>query len=151
MSVIILQSQQDFRTVDELTRKIEDLIRRLSLLETKDILDQARNSNEKKPLPSLSYCRNFLEAFPNIHDWTLQYRGSNRSEILSKVENAGDDKVLKLESELELVYYDLCNASYSIAFDKVNSLAVDDLDPSLPNVSSLLSTVAELRGTESFL
>ena len=151
ISLLILQSQQNHEAIDELTRKIEGLIKCLSLIETKGILDQVRNSSENKALPSKSYCRNFLEAFPSIHEWSLKYKGFDRNELLSKIENVGENIVLKLESELELVYYDLCHASYSRAFEKVNALVIDDLDATLPNESNLISIVAELKGTETFL
>jgi hypothetical protein len=57
--------------------KIEDLVKALTRKESPAIVEKIR-SDPNKDLPSRSYCLNFLETFPNIHQWKKLYANTDR-------------------------------------------------------------------------
>ena len=136
-------------------KRIEQLCKEVAAVNAMRALAANNTALVLKDIPSKAYCKNFLETFPNTHDWVNKFRGVVRSDLLSHLA-AQTEPLPLLSASLDVVCFDIANEAYSTAFDTLSHLAnpvslltVETFKT--PEGSKVLSLLFELSGTEKHL
>lgn len=150
-------------------KKIEVLYKSLGSKKATLVLSEIRSTD--KSLPSTTYCRTFLENFPSVHQWKVQYgvvlnSGSTqrsaseveaiRGKLVEAVDTVEEGALpeTKLRAVLALVCMDIASESFSSAFSvlsTVSEFAEVDRKSASPELKKQLILLHELLGTGQHL